>query len=137
MSIPPIFTRLRPLALLLLTAACQQRRPAVHVISPASMKQLEGTWLSSREEDRDDTLVYRPNTHWFPPTRGRTGFTIKTFGRFEQFDVAPTDGLIVHSGTWTPTGPTRLHIHLTDGQDPDYTLEIISLEKQVLKLRRL
>ena len=137
MSIPPIFTRLWPLALLLLTATCQQRRPAVHATSPASMKQLEGTWLSSREEDRGDTLVYRPNTHRFPPTRGRTGFAIKTFGRFEQFDIAPTDGLNVRPGTWTTAGPTRLRIHLTDGHNPDYTLEIISLEKQVLKLRRL
>ena len=127
-----------PFSLLLLAATCQQRKSAAVVtLSPATMKQLEGTWLASREENHGDTLVYRPNTYKFPPARGRTGFAIKSFGRFEQFDIAPTDGLAGRPGTWTADGDTRLRIHLTDDQEPDYTLEIISLDKQALKLRRL
>ena len=133
-----LLTRLLPLSvLLLLAAACQPEKPAVVTSSPASMKQLEGTWLVSHEENRGDTLVYRPNTYNFPPARGRTGFALKPFGRFEQFDIAPTDGLQGREGSWTADGNTRLRIHLTDGQSPDYTLEIISLDKQVLKLRQL
>ncbi|MDB5269982.1 MAG: hypothetical protein JWP58_3022 [Hymenobacter sp.] len=132
----PSFARLL-LAALLLMAACEQHKPAVVTSSPASMQQLEGTWLASHEENRGDTLVYRPNTYKFPPTRGRTGFAIEPFGRFEQFDIAPTDGLAGHPGTWTADGDTRLRIHLTEGQMPDYTLEIISLDKKVLKLRRV
>lgn len=133
------FARLLPLAPLLLAATCQQHKPAVVASSPASMKQLEGTWLASHEENRGDTLVYRPNTYKFPPARGRTGFALKSYGRFEQFDIAPTDGLKGREGTWTANGDTRLIIHLTDGQSPNYTLEIISLDKarQVLKLRQL
>ena len=127
--------RLLPLAALL-AAACQPNKPAIVASSPASMKQLEGTWLASHEETRGDTLVYRPNTYTFPPARGRTGFALKPYGRFEQFDIAPTDGLAGRPGTWTADGDTRLRIHLTDGQSPDYTLEIISLDKQVLKLRQ-
>ena len=134
---PTIFARLLPLAPLLLAAACQTNKPAVVTSSPASMKQLEGTWLASHEENRGDTLVYRPNTYKFPPARGRTGFAVKSYGRFEQFDIAPTDGLAGRPGTWTPSGNTRLRIHLTDGQTPNYTLEIISLDQQVLKLRQL
>ncbi|WP_231590685.1 lipocalin-like domain-containing protein [Hymenobacter terrenus] len=119
----------------MLSATCQQRRPAKAI----PMKQLEGTWLVSREENSGDTLVYRPNTYTFPPSRGRTGFAIGPAGRFEQFDIAPTDGLAGRSGTWTAEGNTRLHIHITEGEEPDYTLEIISLDKdkQVLKVRRL
>ena len=128
---PSLLAYLLPLALL--TAACQPPRPKAEAPSP---KQLEGIWLNSREENSGDTLVFRPNTHKFPPARGRTGFAIKPYGRFEQFDIAPTDGLTGRPGTWTAKGPTRLRIHLADGQEPDYTLEIISLEKQVLKLRR-
>ena len=128
--------RLLPLAALL-AAACQPNKPAIVASSPASMKQLEGTWLASHEETRGDTLVYRPNTYAFPPARGRTGFALKPYGRFEQFDIAPTDGLAGRTGTWTANGSSRLRIHLTEGTEPDYTLEIISLEKQVLKLRRL
>ena len=125
------------LALLLPVAGCERHKPAVVTSSPASMQQLEGTWLASHEEDRGDTLVYRPNTYKFPPTRGRMGFAIKPFGRFEQFDIAPTDGLAGHPGTWTADGDTRLRIHLAEGQQPDYTLEILSLDKKVLKLRRV
>lgn len=134
---PTAFTRLLPLASLLLAAACQSKKPGIVASSSTSMKQLEGTWLASHEENRADTLVYRPNTYKFPPARGRTGFALKPFGRFEQFDIAPTDGLQGREGTWTADGDTRLRIHLTDGQSPDYTLEIISLDKKVLKLRQL
>ena len=74
-----------------------------------------------------------------PPARGRTGFAVKPFGLFEQFDIAPTDGLAGRPGTWTIDRGTHLRIHLTDGQEPDYTLEILDLDtaKQVLKVRRL
>ena len=129
--------RLLPVAPLLLAATCQQHKPTVVISSPASMKRLEGTWLASHEENRGDTLVYRPNTYKFPPARGRTGFALKPYGRFEQFDIAPTDGLAGRPGTWTAAGTTRLRIHLTDSQTPDYTLEILALDQHVLKLRLL
>lgn len=132
-----LVARLLPLTPLLLAATCQQRKPAVVTTSVESMKKLEGTWLASHEENRGDTLVYRPNTYKFPPARGRTGFALKPYGRFEQFDIAPTDGLKGREGTWTPAGDTRLRIHLADGQSPDYTLEILALDKKVLKLRQL
>ncbi len=138
MQLPLFATRLLPLSLLLVAATCQQHKSsAVLTSSPSAMKQLEGTWLNSHEETSGDTLVYRPNTYKFPPARGRTGFAIKSAGRFEQFDIAPTDGLAGRPGTWTANGDTRLRIHLTDGQEPDYTLEILSLDKQVLKVRKL
>jgi hypothetical protein len=78
-----------------------------------------------------------PTPTTFPPARGRTGFAIKPYGRFVQYDIAPTDGMEGHPGTWTADGATRLRIHLEDGQSPDYTLELISLKKGVLKVRRL
>jgi hypothetical protein len=62
---------------------------------------------------------------------------VKPFGQFEQFDIAPTDGLAKHPGTWAAEGDTKLRIHLTEGQEPDYTLELISLKNKVLKVRRL
>ncbi|MBU6120797.1 hypothetical protein [Hymenobacter siberiensis] len=136
MSKPPFSPRLL-LAPLLLAAACEHPKTAVITSSPASIEQLEGTWLAAHEENHGDTLVYRPNTHKFPPTRGRTGFAIRPYGRFEQFDIAPTDGLIGRPGTWTADGDTRLRIHLTEGQQPDYTFEILSLDKKVLELRRV
>ena len=130
---PALVARLLPL---LLATTCQPKKPNSVLVSSTLVKELEGTWLASREENRDDTLVYRPNTYKFPPARGRTGFALKSYGRFEQFDIAPTDGLKGRPGTWTADGDNRLRIHLTDGQSPDYSLEIISLDKQVLKLQK-
>lgn len=132
---PPFSSRL--LLALLLLAACSPQQPAIVTSSPAYMKQVEGTWLASHEENRGDTLVYRPNTYKFPPARGRTGFAIKSYGRFEQFDIAPTDGLAGHPGTWTATTDSRLTIHLTDDYEPNYTLEILSLDEKVMMLRRV
>jgi hypothetical protein len=127
-------TRLLPLSLLLLSATCQQRKPAV--VTPTAMKEFEGTWLASHEETSGDTLVYRPNTYNFPPARGRKGFAIKPYGRFVQYDIAPTDGLAGRPGTWTADGATRLKIHLDDSSEPDYTLEVVALEHQVLRVIR-
>jgi hypothetical protein len=123
--------KLLPLALL---AACQSASDPQSAAS--SLKALEGTWLNAHEENRGDTLVYRPNTYKFLPARGRTGFAIEPYGRFTQFDIAPTDGLEGRDGTWTATGPHSLRIHLEDGNTPDYTLEVISLKNKVLKLRQ-
>ncbi|WP_201981472.1 hypothetical protein [Hymenobacter rubidus] len=131
----PVFSRLLPLVLLL-AVACHQQKPAIVTTSPTSMKQLEGTWLSSLEDNQGDTLAYRLNTHTFKSAQHRTGFAIRPYGRFEQFDIAPAGGLTGRPGTWTPDGPTGLRIHLQDGQTPDYTLEVLALQKQVLKLRR-
>lgn len=123
---------LLPLALL---AACQSAIDSRPVVS--SLQALEGTWLNAHEETRGDTLVYRPNTYKFPPARGRTGFAIEPYGRFTQYDIAPTDGIEGRDGTWTATGPHSLRIHLEDGATPDYTLEVISLKGKVLMLRQL
>ncbi|MCC3152857.1 hypothetical protein Q3A66_07610 [Hymenobacter sp. BT770] len=127
--------RLLPLFLLVLAASCQRRR----AVPIPAMKKLEGTWLLSREENSEDILVYRPNTYAFPPSRGRTGFAIKPYGRFEQFDIAPTDGLAGRPGAWTIDRGTHLRVNLTEGPDPSYTLEIVSLDtaKRILKVRRL
>ncbi|TPG67307.1 hypothetical protein [Hymenobacter nivis] len=128
------FRGLAVLPLALLAATCQPRRPADSL--PASPDELLGTWLQSNEESSGDTLVYRPNTYKFPPSRGRTGFAVGPAGRFTQFDIAPTDGLDRREGTWTAPDPAHLQIHLADGKTPDYTLEIISLQKGVLKLKQ-
>lgn len=115
-----------------LLAGCRERGP--NSLPPAVAK-LEGTWLHSVEESRDDTLVYRANFYNFPPHQRRTGFRIGPFGRFTQFDLAPAGGLIARPGTWVPDGPSFLRIHLHEGQQPDYTLELLSLKKKVLRLR--
>lgn len=100
------------------------------------LRLLERTWLHSHEEDQGDVHVYRPNTFAFPPSRGRTGFTFEHNGLFTQFDIAPTDGLEGHKGQWQAIKATTLHITLDQKSEPDYNLEIVSLEPELLKVRR-
>jgi len=125
-----LFTLLACLSILLLAATCQ---PGTNT---TQMKQLERTWLHAHEEDEGDLRVYRPNTYAFPPSRGRTGFTFDHNGLFTQLDIAPTDGLESHKGKWTVENDHTLRITLDDKKEPDYKLEIVSMENNVLKVRR-
>jgi hypothetical protein len=120
-------------ALPLLAATCQ---PSGQPALPPTLKELQGTWLHSREEDHGDTMVYRPNTYSFPPSRGRTGFAIGPFGRFTQYDIAPTDGLAGQPGTWTLLDGNRLLIQPNDPKTPAYELQVLRLEGKKMYVRR-
>ncbi|OGX86680.1 hypothetical protein [Hymenobacter glacialis] len=123
------------LAALLLATACKKTKSTAVV----TMHGLEGTWLNSYEENSGDTLVYRPQTYVFPSSRSRTGFRIEPYSHFEQFDIAPTDGLTDRHGTWTIDRKLYVRITLESGPNPKYTLKVLELDtvKQVLKVRRL
>lgn len=125
-----LFTLLACLSVLLLAATCQSDSQTT-----ARLQQLERTWLHAHEEDQGDVRVYRPNTYAFPPSRGRTGFTFDHNGLFTQLDIAPTDGIEGRKGRWTAENDHTLRISLDDKKDPDYQLEILSLENDVLKVR--
>ncbi|RSK51414.1 hypothetical protein [Hymenobacter rigui] len=127
-----LFTLLACLSVLLLAATCN---PDAKTTS--QMKSLERTWLHAHEEDQGDVRVYRPNTYAFPPSRGRTGFAFDHNGLFTQYDIAPTDGIEGRKGRWTAENDHTLRISLDDKKDPDYKLEIVSLENDVLKVRRV
>ncbi|MBC8082257.1 MAG: hypothetical protein H7Z21_03540 [Hymenobacter sp.] len=127
-----LFTLLACLSVILLAATCQ---PGTQ--TAIQLKPLERTWLHAHEEDQGDVRVYRPNTYAFPPSRGRTGFTFDHNGLFTQLDIAPTDGLESHKGKWTAENDHTVRIALDDQKEPDYKLEIVSMENDVLKVRRL
>ncbi|UYZ59127.1 hypothetical protein [Hymenobacter latericus] len=121
------------LCVLLLSSTCRNDSAGA---AELKLKMLYRTWLHAHEEDQGDVRVYRPNTYNFPPSRGRTGFAFEQNGLFTQYDIAPTDGIEGRKGTWTPVNDNTLRISLEDKKDPDYELEIVSLENEVLKVRR-
>jgi len=57
-------------------------------------------WIHSHEEDTDIEMVFRPADFHFPPSRGRTGFELKSDGSLIQTGIAPTDGPQESRGTW-------------------------------------
>ena len=96
------------------------------------------TWLHSYEEDEGDVTVYRPNTFDFPPSRGRTGFTLEEGGVIKQYDIAPTDGLEEHLGNWSFEGKEEIQVRFEGNGKPaqSYTIKIVSLKDNVLKVKK-
>ncbi|OON69007.1 hypothetical protein [Hymenobacter sp. CRA2] len=122
------------LSVLLLSSTC--RTDSTTAVQQAQLNLLTRTWLHAHEEDQGDVQVYRPNTYSFRPSRGRTGFAFDQNGLFTQYDIAPTDGVEGHKGQWMVMDAHTLRISLDDKKEPNYLLEIVSLDKDVLKVRR-
>jgi hypothetical protein len=95
------------------------------------------TWLHAVEEDSAEVEVYRPNTYAFPPSRGRTGFSLSADGTFRLLAIAPTDGLEEHPGRWQKTEPNQLRISFAGDQPEDFTMHIISQSAEVLKIKKV
>lgn len=132
---------LLPLALgattLLLTA--QQCRSGATSGSAATaalnVTTMQRTWLHAHEEDHGDTLVFRPNTYAFPPSRGRTGFRIEAGGVLTQYDIAPTDGLEERRGKWQLDG-TTFRATFPEKNSTDYSLRVLSLTPERMEAIR-
>lgn len=101
-------------------------------LKPAIFKH----WVHSHEEDTTDIKVYRPHDHRFPRSRGRRGFEIKENGEFIRYDIAPDDRIKRVQGHFKVEGRNRFHIFFEDPKFKSYTMNIVSLSENVLKLRR-
>ena len=96
-------------------------------------QSLEATWIHSHEEDQGDRLVFRGPTFEFPPSRGRTGFTLKSDGVVEVVGPGPNDRRQVSSGRWTLTGK-RLEIKSTGFSG---TFDVEEMDNNRLVVRQL
>lgn len=129
-----------PAGLLALAACGSPSADHPAPLPPGTLAALHGTWLLVPEASRADTLSYRRNTYRFRyRPGGRPGFRLGPMGSFVRYDTVPGGGLLAQEGTWTETSAGRLLIHLPDLEPaaPDYELELLSYDKQVLRLRRL
>ena len=82
-------------------------------------KHLTGSWRHSHEEDSADGLVYRRATFAYPPSRGRDGFELRKDGTATNAAIAPADGNVAASATWT--------------LEPDGTIVFVRPSGQVLR----
>ena len=119
------------LSLVLLAATCRKS-------DKLAAELVDKTWLHSFEEDTGDTIVFRPNTFEFPPSRGRTGFTLESGGVIKRYEIAPTDGLEEHIGEWEQVDKYRVKIKMKPESSPpqSYEVEIVYLDENVLKIVR-
>lgn len=94
-------------------------------------------WTHSREEDRGDILVYRPNDYSFPPARGREGLEFCENGEFLYYSIGPTDRSLAVPGRWSIQQTNVVEIQFTDRSIPSYTLTILECNEQILKVRQM
>ena len=131
------FFFLAGLFLMLTAQQCKTKSAQTSKLTESS-SPLYKTWLHSYEDETEEGIrVYRPNSFDFPPSRGRTGFTIEPGGKFVQYTIAPTDGLVNIIGLWTMKDKNTLSLSFADGKQQPYDIEIVSLEPEMLKLKMI
>ena len=101
-------------------------------LSPAIFQH----WIHSREEDIETIRVYRPSDYEFPPSRGRDGFEFRENGGFIQYGIGPTDRAQRIIGTWTAEGENQIRVSLKAEQEESYTMQVVSCNESLLKIRR-
>ncbi len=93
-------------------------------------------WIHSHEEDTAEAKVYRPSHYPLPPARGREGFEIKENGEFVQYGIGPDDRPQIVAGRWKAEGANRIGVSLKDRGRKSYTLDIVSCDENILRIKR-
>lgn len=102
-------------------------------------------WQHSYEDDKGDTIAFRPKEYDFPPSRGREGFEFKENGLFYKYMIAPADGIVTVQGSWKKLEEKNtFFIQLNDNSEydyplpADYKLHIVGYdqEENILRIKR-
>ena len=97
---------------------------------------LQQKWVHSHEEDTETDTVFRPASYRFPPSRGRKTFELKAGGVLLQAGIGPADVPRQQQGTWRLISDDELAFYFTSGTGPHLVMQIVSLEKNRLVVRR-
>jgi hypothetical protein len=82
-------------------------------------KPFLGCWMRSQEEDTSNGstgYLHRPCSWNFPPARGRSGFILKSDGKFALIQPSALDSRDTIWGTWRQTKTRRLKIRFPGGK---------------------
>ena len=97
---------------------------------------LHQQWVHSHEEDTETGMVFRPASFAFPPSRGRTAFTLKPDGGLVEIGIGPTDRHQESQGTWKFEDDGTLLFYEKARTKPKRTMKIVSLDKDRLVVKR-
>jgi hypothetical protein len=97
---------------------------------------LHKQWVHSHEEDTESGMVFRPASFPFPPSRGRTAFTLKPDGSLVEIGIGSTDRRQESQGTWKLEDDNSLSFYGKAGTKPKRTMKIVSLDKERLVVKR-
>ena len=94
-------------------------------------------WIHLHEEDAGGIEVYRTKKYTFPVSRGRQGFEFRKDGTFIQSAIGPVDINENTPGKWERVADKEVKITLDNAEKSQYRMEIVDLEKDMLKVRRI
>ena len=97
---------------------------------------LHQQWVHSHEEDTETRMVFRPASFAFPPSRGRTAFTLKSDGSLFEIGIGPTDRRQESQGTWKLEDDGTLLFYEKARTKPKRTMKIVFLDKDRLVVKR-
>lgn len=95
---------------------------------------LRGRWVHSHEEDSEDEMVFRPATHPFPPSRGRTSFELRGDGSYRERSPGPVDVPEESGGRWSLEGDRLMLAPSADA--PAHSWQVRAVETDRLVVRR-
>jgi hypothetical protein len=99
-------------------------------------KILARNWVHSHEEDATGTMVFRPATHHFPPSRGRRSFELRADGTLVNKGIGPDDRSIVGGGSWTLNDRGELVLNADNGKTGSTKLQVLEATPDKLVLKR-
>jgi predicted membrane protein len=108
----------------------------VQVAAMTLPSQIFRRWTHSREEDRADILVYRPQDYPFPPARGREGLEFRENGEFIRYQIGPTDRSLAVPGRWSIQNTNVVEVQFPNQSVSSYILTILECDEQILKVRQ-
>ena len=97
-------------------------------------QSLHGRWVHSHEEDTEEEMVFRPASHPFPPSRGRTSFELRPDGTYLERSPGPVDVPEESEGSWSLEGD-RLVLG-AEGQRSGHAWEVKAAEVDRLIVRK-
>jgi hypothetical protein len=107
----------------------------VEVMGQISPSALHGRWLRSTEEDTCSEIVYRPQSHPFPASRGRDGFELRPDGTVVQVSAGPADLPTRRHGRWRLVGDA-LHLQFEGDRPSTSVLELTDASPSRIAVKR-
>ncbi len=99
-----------------------------------NLSHIHQKWLHSYEEDTPDTIILRPESYAFPPSRGRAGYELREGGEATRIAPGPADRRVYIPGTWSIDSSGLITMRF-EGRQTE-TLQVGSVEQNRLVLNR-
>jgi hypothetical protein len=98
------------------------------------LHSLTRTWVHSHEEDTPGEMVFRPDSHPLPPSRGRKSFHLAPDGQLRSSGPGPDDRTVSSQGTWSLDKSDVLTLRPAAGGTTE--MKILSVDPGKLVIRK-